>query len=417
MVLSSFWESLKTLSKAKYLTRNVKTICMSELLNDVGHSGFNPSLPVFYTLLGATPLQYGFIEGISSLFGIAFTAPAGELADRIGRRKPIYAGFLMMALSRFLVALSTSFWLLMPFRFLNRFGRSVRYAARDPLLAESVTPETRGMAYAVYQLMDNMGSFIGPILTIVILDKVGQTLGSIRNIFLLASVPTFIAALLSYLYITDTLKDKRRSMKERISFLTKVRRLVNNKNLLRFTGVTCLFTPLGPDYKFAILYATHGPLKVSLIMTTLLYFVHEAVSVIASLPAGRLVDRVGKKFTISLSIILYTSGMLTVVISFYFLTNIFVLAIAFAFLGLYDTFFSVSRRPFVADSASLEDRGMVMAAYSTLHGVCSESIAPIIAGFLFFAVSPVAPFVTALVVSIIATFLLTWLVSEPRRVV
>jgi len=414
--LSSFWDRLKTFSKAKYLTRNVKTICISELLNDVGHSGFNPSLPVFYTMLGATPLQYGFIEGISSFFGIAFTSPAGELVDRIGRRKPIYAGFLLMALSRFLVALSTSFWLLLPFRFLNRFGRSVRYAARDPLLAESVTPETRGMAYAVYQLMDNMGSFIGPILTIVILQKVGQSLGSIRKIFLLATVPTFLATLLAYLFITDTLRVMSKHVRERAGYLTKMRRLMKNRNLLYFTGITCLFTPLAIDYKFAILYATHGPLKVPLVITTLLYLVHETVSVIASLPAGRLVDRVGRKFTITLSLILYTISMSATILTFYFFTNIFILVIAFAFLGLYDTFLSVSRRPFVADSASLEDRGMVMGAYSTLYGVCTESVAPIISGYMFFAISPVAPFVIALILSILSTFLLTSLVSEPKSV-
>lgn len=69
------------LSDIRQLPRNIKVVCIGELLNDLGSSFVRPSLPILYRLLGASPFQYGIIEGVSTFFGMLAAAPAGEMSD------------------------------------------------------------------------------------------------------------------------------------------------------------------------------------------------------------------------------------------------------------------------------------------------------------------------------------------------
>ena len=403
---------MEILSDLRKLSRNVKAISVAEMLNDVGASIHSPALPILYRMLGATPLQYGMIEGLSSFFGMVGAAPAGELSDRVGRRRLYYAGHAVMGLLRASWGLISSFWLLLPLRWLYSLGMSVRYASRDPLLAESSTPETRGLAYAAYELADCVGSFMGPFVPILILRYVGESLGSIRKLFFLAAVPNLISTLLIIVVVREKAR-REGSREEKMGYSTKLHLIAENKNLLSFMSITSLSALFMMTVDLEMLYIAYGPLKATALITTVMYVFWTATTALAALPAGRLVDRMGRRLTVSLAFVFHSMSMAAILTYHLILPSTFLLPLAFASLGLYDSLLSVSSKTFIADNASDENRGMIMGLYTTLEGVCRRSLAPMIAGSLFSAFSPAAPFMVGLSVSAAASVVLMMKISEP----
>ncbi|MDZ7656555.1 MAG: MFS transporter [Sulfurimicrobium sp.] len=63
-----------------------------------------------------------------------------------------------------LLALATSWPMVLTLRFADRVGKGLRPSPRDALLALSVVPEQRGLAFGVHRAMDNAGAVIGPLL-------------------------------------------------------------------------------------------------------------------------------------------------------------------------------------------------------------------------------------------------------------
>ncbi len=401
----------KILSDLNKLSKNVKVICLCEMLNDLGSSIHQPLIPVLYRMLGANPLQYGMIEGLSSFFGMIWAAPAGGLSDRLGRKKIYAAGHALMGLMRPTWSWVSSFWLLLPLRWLYMLGMGVRYSARDTLLAESATQENRGLTYAAYEISDCIGSLTGPFLPIMILGYAGQNIDVIRILFFLAAVPNLASLLLVSFHVKETVNPEQ-SAKKAIGLSDMFKMISDDKNLLRFILTTSIFTVFATTVEVQILYLTFGPLKTDAFVTTIMYLFWTAATVLAALPAGRVVDKMGRRFGVVLSFASYTISMIAIMVHHYVFPSIFLIPVAFTSLGLFESFFSVSSKTFVADNTSVENRGAIMGLYTTLTGVCRRSLAPIVAGFLFTMYSPVTPFIVGLVASMTATALLTRMTAE-----
>lgn len=405
--------SSQILSDLRQLPKNIKVVCTGELLNDLGSSFVRPALPVLYRMLGATPFQYGMIEGLSTFLGMLGAAPAGELSDRAGRKRLYWAGHAVMGLTRLLLGMVSSIWMLFPLRWIYRLGMAVRYGARDPLLAESSTPETMGLTFAIYELSDCVGSFLGPLLPILILGVLGQSLRIIRSLFFLSFIPNLLAVFLIVRYITETIRIEKIN-EVGMGFMEKLRVVVRNRNLLNFTGITSISTLLTMTVDLELLYITYGSLKAGAFFSSIMFSFWTATTALAALPAGRITDKVGRKRAMILAFTFQAVSVIIILLYHFVLPSLYLLPLAFASLGLYDTFLNVSSKTFVADNASTENRGMVMGLYTSIDGISRRSLAPIIAGFIFSTYSYVTPFLLALIVSILAIFLLTSMVSEPR---
>jgi MFS family permease len=364
-------------------------------------------------MLGATPLQYGMIEGLSTFFGMIGAAPAGELSDRVGRKKLYWIGHAVMGITRLLLGLISSIWMLFPLRWLYRLGMSVRYAARDPLLVESSSHETLGLTFAAYELSDCVGSFLGPLLPILILKFFGESLKVIRSLFLISFIPNLLAVILIVAYIVDTVRQTDVE-KASTNLATKIRFVINNKNLLYFTGITFVTTLFAMTVDLELLYLTYGSLKANVLFSSVMFTFWTATTALAALPAGRIADKVGRKYAVALAFLFNVISVTIILIYHYVFRSVLLLPLAFASLGLYDTFLNVSSKTFVADNTSTENRGMVMGLYTTIDGISRRSLAPILAGLMFTHFSYSTPFMVAFVVSLLTIILLIKLVKEPN---
>lgn len=88
----------------------------------------------------------------------------GALSDKLQKRKTIaLAGYLLAAIAKPLIGLSTVWQAVLGARVLDRFGAGSRSAPRDALIASSVDEENRGRAFGPEGIGDNAGAFLGPL--------------------------------------------------------------------------------------------------------------------------------------------------------------------------------------------------------------------------------------------------------------
>lgn len=165
------------------------------LLNDAASDLVYPLVPLFLaTVLGGGAQALGLIEGVANATAALLKLASGALYDRFPRAKGwLVAGYGLPALARPLIALAGSVPVLAVLRVADRIGKGLRSAPRDALLARSVDPSRRGLAFGVHRSMDHAGAVLGPLAAAGLLAW-GMEL---RSIFLWTLVPGVVCVALA----------------------------------------------------------------------------------------------------------------------------------------------------------------------------------------------------------------------------
>jgi MFS family permease len=187
------------------ITRNVVVLGIVALLTDMSTEMLYPLIPIFLTGSLGLPIQFvGFIEGIAEGISNGLRWLGGLLSDMTRRRKPfVFWGYLLSALSKPVMGLAAvgGWGVFLAGRSADRFGKSVRSAARDALIADSTDKQYRGVAFGFHSAMDTCGAIIGPLMAIAIL--VFWPGMSIAWLFLVALVPSLAASMVALAGIKD----------------------------------------------------------------------------------------------------------------------------------------------------------------------------------------------------------------------
>jgi MFS family permease len=172
------------------LPRTVWLIGFISLVNDSSSEMLYPLIPLYLSsVLMAGPKALGLIEGIAEATASILKLLSGVIVDRSRRAKPwIIFGYALAGVGRPLIALTLSWPWLLAIRFGDRVGKALRSSPRDALLANSVTPDRRGLAFGFHRAMDNAGAVIGPIMASMLLSA-GLTL---REVFLWSLAPALV---------------------------------------------------------------------------------------------------------------------------------------------------------------------------------------------------------------------------------
>lgn len=120
------------------LPRGVVALGLVSLFMDMSSEMIHSLLPVFLvSVLGASALSVGIIEGIAEATGAISKVFSGAISDWIGRRKPlVLLGYGMAALTKPLFPLATGIGAVLTARFVDRIGKGIRGAPRDALIAD-----------------------------------------------------------------------------------------------------------------------------------------------------------------------------------------------------------------------------------------------------------------------------------------
>ncbi len=358
----------------------------ASFLNDFGSDIIYPVWPLFVTsFLRANVAVLGFIDGLGDAVVSMSQAGSGYLSDRLGKRKIfIWTGYLCGSLSRVGYALSAVWQSLIPFRVLDRFGK-IRGAPRDAIVADISTRENRGRNFGLLRAMDNLGALCGIIACILLFNYLGY-----RNLFLLASIPSLIGAMLVLVFIGD-----RKT--ERIYEGISLKDLTINLKL--FLLLSALFALGSFSYSFLLVYAGEFGFKKTFI--PILYLVFTVVASLLSLPFGKLADKAGRKTVLVLS---YFFWGLTC-FGFICIRSYTGLVLLFVLYGLHKAAIEPAQRAFVSELSPAKYRASVLGAFQMIVGLCALP-SSVIAGLLWLNLEVSAPFYFSLTLTGLAIALM-----------
>src|SRR3989442_1678505 len=162
---------------------------------DISSEMIHSLLPVFLvSVLGASTLAVGLIEGIAEATAMITKVFSGALSDYLGRRKFLTAlGYGLAAFTKPLFPLASSVAWVVTARFIDRIGKGIRGAPRDALVGDIAPAHLRGACYGLRQSMDTVGAFAGPLLAAALMVLAAD---DFRLVFWIAVVPAVLAVAL-----------------------------------------------------------------------------------------------------------------------------------------------------------------------------------------------------------------------------
>ena len=275
------------------LPRTVRVLGVTSLLNDIASEMIFPLLPTFIvTVLGGSRTSLGLIEGTADSLASLLKLMAGHWSDRSGRRRRfILIGYACTAFLRPCLGLMTAVWQVGLARLVDRFGKGVRTAPRDAMIADATPAEQRGRAFGFHRAMDHLGAAIGPVLATAFL---WMWPGELRVLFGLSVFPGL--ALLAVLWF-----GLRESSATHLPASREPLRLTLQPFDARFRGflVALVLFTLG-NSSDAFLLVRAGELGVPTIWLPMLWCVFHMVKSVGNWRLGGLVDRFGPRWLIVL---------------------------------------------------------------------------------------------------------------------
>src|SRR6202158_3627512 len=186
---------MKRLAVREYfagLTGSTFLLALSSLFADISTEMLYPVLPTFLTqTLKASGSIVGLVDGFAQATQNIVQGFSGALSDKLQKRKSIaLAGYLLAAVAKPLMGLSTVWQGVFGARLLDRLGTGTRSSPRDALIASPVDEKDRGRAFGLEGFGDNAGAFLGPLLAVFLLFALHV---GIRAVFYLAIIPGVLA--------------------------------------------------------------------------------------------------------------------------------------------------------------------------------------------------------------------------------
>ena len=367
------------------ITANVILLGLASLLTDVSGEIITAVLPLFLTSLGAGAIIIGLVSGLSEAVISVFKVLSGYWSDKYGKRKPfIVFGYAFASFSKLLLAISTTWPLVLIFRPLERLGKGIRDPPRDAFIAETTMKKVHGKVFGVHKALDNLGALIGSLLAFFFIWKLGLSFNT----------SLFISAIIAFtaLFPLSFVKEKvKKPMK--ISLGLGLRKLP--KQLKVFLSIATLYALAHFSYMFLILKAQLAFNNYT--TPLLLYFIFNVSYVIFTIPGGMLYDTIGRKNILAIG---YSMLVLTF-LGFAFTSSTFTqFSVLFIMYGVSKAFVESNERAFASDLASKE----IGTALGTFHMAKGLAALPagLIAGALWKFINPTAAFMYGAIVALIS---------------
>jgi MFS family permease len=372
--------------------RGVWVLGFVSMLMDTSSEIIHALLPVYLvTVMGASTLTVGLIEGVSEACVALAKVVSGMLSDRLGKRRHLVAlGYGLAALSKPAFPLALSLNWLIAARIVDRIGKGIRGAPRDALIADLSPDGLRGASFGLRQALDTMGAVIGPLLALL---GMWITANNFKLVFWLAVVPGFLSFALAAFAVPEPERSSQKVERPILFKLAVVSAL--GRRFWLVIAIASIFTLARFSEAFLILRAQSAGLSVAYVPLVLVVMNNTYAA--AAYPAGALSDSKDRYTLLSWSIVpLIAADML--------LATSTGLGTVFAGVALWGLHLALSQgllSALVADTAPESLRGTAFGIFSFVTGFALLA-ASLIAGGVWDAAGPAATFATGGVIAFIA---------------
>lgn len=398
-------------ARYRTLPSTVFALSFVAFLNDASSDIIYPLLPAFLALsLGATPFVIGLIEGFAESVASILKLFSGYLSDKFEKRKlPVFLGYSLAAVTRPLLAFVVSWPQVLVVRMSDRIGKGIRGAPRDALLAESVPPENRGLAFGFNRAADHLGAVVGPVLAFLLLsylaaDPQNPSMKEYQQVFLFASIPVAIGLFVIIFFVHE---ERTQDPIEKMPIKFSLSQF--DADFKRLLFIVALFTLSNSTDAFLLLRAEGS--GVTPAMLPLLWMVLHFSKVLFSLVGGDLSDRFGRRSLIVTGWLIYAA----VYVAFAFVDSAWQAWVLFVIYGAYFGLTEGVEKAFVADMVEPEKRGTAYGFYNLAFGI-TVFPASLLFGFLWNQFGAATAFVASSAISVVAAILLLTTVRARRAV-
>ncbi|MFQ5434941.1 MAG: MFS transporter [Anaerolineae bacterium] len=404
-----FWQ------KIGQLPRNIWILTLASFLTDVSTEMIVHLIPLFLAnVLGVRTITIGLIEGVAETTASLLKVGSGRLSDWLGRRKWLtVSGYALSTLVKPFLVLANSWQTVLSVRFFERMGKGIRTAPRDALIADSITPQKRGLAFGLHRAGDTAGAALGLLLALLVIWRVqGRELTLARTTFHTLVWLSVIPALLAVIALAGGIHEVKATA-------DKKRRNGGHAPLpplfKRFLAVVVLFTLGNSSDAFLVLRAQERGVTILGVMGMLLVF--NVVYAAVSGPAGSLSDKIGRQRLLVGGWLLYALIYLGLALA---QTGGQIVGLVVVY-GLYYGLTVGTAKSFVADLVPQAQRGTAYGWYNGAVGLAALP-ASLLAGLLWQGVGGwsglgvQAPFLFGAVMSLAAVgLLLAWLPQSGEK--
>jgi MFS family permease len=378
---------------------NIIILGITSLLTDVSSEMVYPLIAVYLSTLGATPAIIGIIEGFAETTASLLKVFSGYFSDKTEKRKPFTIfGYSFSAVGKLLLYISTSWHYVLFARVADRFGKGVRTAPRDALIAESAAEGKKGKAFGLHRTMDTIGAAAGVLLAYYFMAKLPN---GYKTVFLWSIVPAILGVIVLF-FVIEKSKTKTTETQKKPKFSFKNFKYLDKK-LQYFLIIAFIFTLGNSSNQF--LFLRSKDLGFSAANIILLYFVYNIVYAIVSYPAGVISDKIGRKKILVVGYLFY--GI--VYLGFAFASTHLSIWILFALYGLYIGLTEGIEKAFISDVAPTEQKATMIGLHATIIGI-GLFPASALAGILWTKIGASAPFIMGGITGILSAILLIFLI-------
>ncbi|HET7912615.1 MAG TPA: MFS transporter [Pseudolabrys sp.] len=368
----------RSLFRWREIPGRVWALGLVSLFMDLSSEMIHALLPLYLvTVLGASTLTVGFIEGIAEATASITKIFSGALSDYLGRRKLLAAlGYGLAAFTKPIFPLASSIAWLTAGRFVDRIGKGIRGAPRDALVADLTPADLRGTAYGLRQSLDTIGAMIGPFLAIVFMAILAD---NFTAVFWIAVVPAFVSlAIIVFVVREPALPPDSRTVRSPFS-RAELARLSTAYWLV--VAVSAVFTLARFSEAFLLLRAQSVGMQLTFVPIVMV--VMNIVYTFTAWPAGALSDRIGRYLVV-------TAGFAILIVAdlvLAFGSGVIAVLIGVALWGLHMGLTQGLLAAMVADTAPAELRGTAFGMFNLVSGIALLA-ASIIAGALWDVIGP-----------------------------
>jgi MFS family permease len=380
--------------------RNIMFTGLTSFLTDTSVKMVYSVMPMFLLSIGASKTSLSLIEGIAESTAALVKTLSGFWSDKIGKNKPfMLIGYGISALIIPLYSFVISPMQVLYLRFIERFGKGIRTAPRDSLVAGSVSNGETGKSFGLQKAMDNSGAILGPLAAFALLIFFPL---NYRLIFLLAGIPAVLSIFVIIFGIKEAKKNKE-------SLFKKFHFKDFPPKFYLFLGIIFIFT-LGNSTD-ALLMVKANEVGVKVAFIPLVYLVTSIVSVLLAIPLGSLSDRIGKERILVAGFLIYA----IVYYGFGVTGSVATIIFLFALYGLYSAATDGIQKAFISDMVDHNKQGTGLGIYNALLGITLLP-ASLIAGLLYDKVNSHIPFYFGAVTAIISAILMLFFIRREKMI-
>jgi len=382
----------------KSITRTVWILSIVSLLTDTASEMLYPIMPIYLKTIGFSIVLIGVLEGMAEATAGLSKGYFGKLSDISGRRVPfVQMGYALSAISKPMMALFTApLWIVFA-RTLDRLGKGIRTGARDALLSDEATPETKGKVFGFHRSMDTFGAVIGPSIALLYLYFYPQ---DYKTLFFIAFIPGLFAILCS-LYLKEK-KVSKHKLNEKKSFFAFLKYWKESPSEYRRVVLGLLiFTLFNSSDVFLLLQAKQSGLDDTMVIGV--YIFYNLIYALASFPMGILADSVGVKAIFIIGLALFAIVYFGMAVN----TNLYLFFVLFFIYGIYAAATEGISKAWISNITDKKDTATAIGTFSGFQSICAM-LASSFAGVIWFQFGAETTFmITAIVTVLVMIYFLT----------